>query len=305
MKHDETPRSYKYEMMRRIKIHCERTRKMDLRTCIAALLFPIAFSSVTLFYGPCNTTNIYLVTVNDGDTITHELQMNCKNFSTYQRTENASWSDVGQKYKNWTLEQMFALQALLTEDIRKSFGGSNAVVSLVYVLNSWRTNSNRLLCINDTLISNHTRDAATYWRPTETSGKTLVSAIENYTEYEKNYTILYKLTELLGNATLNCTCTHPNGTDIIQNKTLNCTERNFTTGHASRPMTNFSLGASCGTVEGNISLALYDLDDDSTHSRNATIVSVFVVLILFLSLGICIFVFRERLRALVIRYMPV
>lgn len=256
------------------------------------------------YYGPCNTTDMYLVTVSTEDAITHEVQLDSKNVSTYRRSNNASWNDLGKQHKNWTLEQMFSLHALLAQGIRSAFVETRVVVSLIYVLNPLRGNSNRLLCINDTLISNHTFDKAYFWKPLQKSGQNVVSIVKNYTEHEGNYTIPYKIVELLGNGTLNCTCTNSEGQTTVKSKGLNCTHRNSTVGHMSRPTVHFTFGSSCETIRGNMSIFLYDWDDDETRARNGTIASVVIVVIVILLCIVCVFKFRERLRMLVGRYLP-
>lgn len=294
--------SYKYKVMCEIKklsICATQDMSMDIR--ITMVLLFVTCGGGTSFYGPCNTTDMYLVTVSTEDTITHEVRVDSKNFSTYQRLNNASWNDLGKQHKNWTLEQIFSLHTLLTQGIRSTFAGVHVIVSLIYVLNPLRTNSNRLLCINDTLISNHTFDKAYFWRPHQKSGQNVVSIIRNYTEHERNYTIPYKIIELLGNGTLNCTCTNPEGQTTIKNKGLNCTCRNSTIGHLPRSTVNFTFGSSCGTVESNVSISLYDWDDDEHHVRNITVIYVFIFIIICSLCVVCIFKFRERIWRLIDR----
>lgn len=229
-----------------------------------------------------------------GESVTHEVQMDSMNFSTRQRTGNVSWTDVGPRYKNWTEEQVFSLQTLIARGVRSAFEGTHVVVSVVHVLNPQKTSSNRLLCINDTLISNHTGSNELYWEPLQTSIKKIVSVVEDYTQNE-NYTFPYKGIELLRNATLNCTCTRPDGERLVKEKTLNCTNRNCTGKYISRPVTTFALGASCGTVTDASNVSLYEWKDGASGSQGVIIALVFVTATV-LFLVVIIFVFRERLR---------
>lgn len=277
---------------------------MTLHTYTAIVLFWFTSTTVTIFYGPCNTSDVLLTTVDDGNGVTHELQVDSKNFSTYRRYNNVSWTELGQRDKNWTVSQMFALQALLAKDIKSKFIGTPVIVSFVYVLNPLRTFSNRLLCINDTLVSNHTNNAASYWEPSYEPSKNIVDIIRNYTESEKNYTIHFKISELLDNATLNCTCTNPKGVALIRDRALNCTCRNSTAGHVLRPVTHLRLGGLCGTVYDNTNIPLSDSKNETFRVQNVALALIFTITISVLVLVVCRFFFREQLRMLVDRYIP-
>lgn len=272
---------------------------MDLRLCIAAILLRTALTMNLDYFGvcdtanrsvefyqnrTCNTTERLFITVRVGDTVQHHLQT-FLNTSTYP-LNNVSWDGLQTSNTNWTMEDIFNLQSLLTEEIQsKSKFDQTTAITLTYAWKPLFGDMCRLICINDTLISKSCKTRFMFWTAPDWIGQEIVSLIQNYTAETVNYTMRFRLIELAENITKSC----GNNTAIIENYWVNMTQIP-------------QLGAPCNTTNRTMSLSLpYPKSERKYHPfvmeseplGGEKIFFICSIVLLVLVICISIFMFRK------------